>query len=132
MSVGSRKFAREIARRAKANTAAKKALERENALKRRQRETAAALVIQTSDGLHPNKRLALCAAQKKAESDPRMKAKVEAAEVDKRVRDTRKLHGIGEDVRPVNAGGGVLTDPGQIPMSVAQRRAAKVKKGEQE
>jgi hypothetical protein len=80
---------------------------------------------QTCDGLSPNKRAALVAAQKRAAEDPRAQAMLNKAEVERRVRDTRKLHGIGETVPPVMMGEPIPQD--QIPMSVAQRRAAKAK-----
>lgn len=127
MSAGSKRFGRAISQRARQVAAGAKAVARANKLRERQRAERAALCAQTADGLHPAKRAALLAAQKKAESDPRAKAKVERAEVEKRVRDTRKLHGIGEVVRPVTQMGEVISDPAQIPQSVAQRRAEKLK-----
>lgn len=128
MTSGEVKFARKLAQRARQGTSGVKALERENKLRARQRAERAALAAQTADGLAPAKRAALVAAQKRAESDPRAKAMVEKAEVEKRVRDTRKLHGIGEVVREVTMMGEVVTDPALIPMSVAQRRASRAKK----
>ena len=125
MSSGSKKFARQISQKKRQQEAGANAIERANKLRQRQREERAALTAQTADGLNPNKRAALLAAQKKAESDPRDKAKVERAEVEKRVRDTRKLHGIGEVVRPLTGAGELVTDPAQIQMSVAQSRAQK-------
>jgi hypothetical protein len=122
MSAGSQKFGRKLTQRKRQVEQGAKALQRANKLRQRQREERAAITAQTADGLSPAKRAALLAAQKKAESDPRAKAKVDKAEVEKRVRDTRKLHGIGEVVRPVTVLGEEVTDPGQIPMSVAQRR----------
>lgn len=119
------KLSQAITQRARQVGVGQKALKRANQLKERQRAEAAARVAMTADGLNPNKRAALLAAQKRAESDPRAKAAVESAEVEKRVRDTRKLHGIGEVVRPVTQLGEVVSDPAQIPMSVAQRRAQK-------
>lgn len=128
MSAGSKKFARAITARKRKVELGEKAIRRANKLRERQRAEKAALCAQTADGLAPSKRAALLAAQKKAESDPRAKAKVERAEVEKRVRDTRKLHGIGEVVRPVTVAGEVVTEPALIPMSVAQRRAMKSEK----
>ena len=122
---------RAISIRARQVAAGAKAIARANKLRERQRQERAALTAQTADGLNPAKRAQLLAAQKRAEQDPRAKAAVEKAEVEKRVRDTRKLHGIGEVVREVKQMGEVITDPDQIPMSVAQRRAARKAKGEE-
>ena len=122
---------RAISLRARQVAAGAKAIARANKLRERQRQERAALTAQTADGLNPAKRAQLLAAQKRAEQDPRAKAAVEKAEVEKRVRDTRKLHGIGEVVREVKQMGEVITDPDQIPMSVAQRRAARKAKGEE-
>jgi len=99
--------------------------EQEKKRKLRERAAAAALSLSTTESMNPNFRSQIVAAQRKAESDPVAKAKVERAEIEKRVRDTRKLHGIGEAVKPVTIGGEVVSDPDQIPMSVAQRRAAR-------
>jgi predicted flap endonuclease-1-like 5' DNA nuclease len=125
MSAGSKRFGRAITQRKRQQEQGAKAIERANKLRQRQREERAALCAQTADGLNPNKRAALLAAQRRAEEDPRAKAMVERAEVEKRVRDTRKIHGIGEVVRPVTVLGEEVADPAQIPMSVAQRRAQK-------
>lgn len=125
MSAGSKKFARAITQKKRQQEQGAKAIQRANKLRERQRAERMALVAQTADGLAPAKRAALLAAQRKAESDPRAKAKVERAEVEKRVRDTRKLHGIGEVVRPLTVAGELVTEPAEIPMSVAQRRAQK-------
>ena len=101
------------------------AMVRAKKVRDRAREKAAELMQQTCDGLSPNKRAALVAAQKRASEDPRAQAMLNKAEVERRVRDTRKLHGIGETVPPVMMGEPIPQD--QIPMSVAQRRAAKAK-----
>jgi membrane protein involved in colicin uptake len=125
MSAGSKRFGRAITNRKRQQDNGAKAIARANKLRERQKAERMALVAQTADGLAPAKRAALLAAQRKADTDPRAKAKVERAEVEKRVRDTRKLQGIGEVVRPITLIGEQVTEVADIPMSVAQRRAQK-------
>jgi hypothetical protein len=111
--------------KARKSTAGAEALKREQAKKaalRKRAADAAALSMQTTEGMAPAFRSQVIAAQRKAESDPKAKALVDRAEIEKRVRDTRKQHGIGEAVKPVQVGGELVTDPDMIPMSVAQRR----------
>jgi hypothetical protein len=93
--------------------------------KQRKRAEACTLAIQCSDGLDASFRAKLHDAAQKAVNDPRCKAMVEKAELDRRVRDARKAAGIEGHVKPVFQG--VPLAEHEIPASVASRRAKREK-----
>jgi hypothetical protein len=104
---------------------AQKTLERAKKMRARAQADRAALVAQTADGLSPEKRKKILAAQRRAADDPKAKALLERAEIEKRVRDKRKEMGLGVAVPEMMLGEPIK--PSEIPESVAQRRARKAK-----
>jgi hypothetical protein len=102
-----------------------KTLARAKKIRERARADKAALVAQTADGLSPEKRKKILAAQRKAADDPKAKALLERAEIEKRVRDKRREMGLGV-VQPEMMLGEPIKQS-EIPESVAQRRARKAK-----
>jgi len=104
---------------------AQKTLERAKKMRARAQADRAALVAQTADGLSPEKRKKILAAQRLAADDPKAKALLERAEIEKRVRDKRKEMGLGVAVPEMMLGEPIK--PSEIPESVAQRRARKAK-----
>lgn len=110
----------------RATQSAENTLARAKKMRDRAKADKAALVAQTLDGLNPEKRRKLIAAQRRAESDPKAQAMLARAEVEKRVRDKRKEMGIGQVVPEMMLGEPI--SPESIPMSVAQRRAQKTGK----
>ncbi len=113
--------------RAKRREAAapQKTLDRAKKIREKAKADKAALFGQTLDGLNPEKRKKLIAAQRRAETDPKAQAMLATAEVNKRVRDKRREMGIGVVAPDIMLGEPI--PEGQIPMSVAQRRAKKDK-----
>lgn len=79
----------------------------------------AMLRAQTPDGLSPEKRAKLLAAQKRLGEDPRNQRIVEAASLEKRVQQVKREHHIGHVSPPVYMGEPV--EPKDVPESIAQR-----------
>lgn len=119
------KMQKRLRAKAREQTNAQKTLDRAKKIRERARADRAALVAQTADGLSPEKRKKILAAQRKQQNDPKAKALLERAEVEKRVRDKRREMGLGTAVPEMMLGEPIKAH--EIPESVAQRRARKQK-----
>lgn len=110
----------ETLKRRREAAAALRAGEREA---RRKRAERVQLASQTSDGLAPAFRARLHDAANRALNDPRAKAALAAAELAKRVRDTRAHHGLTAAVAPITQAKPLA--PEEVPASLADLRRAK-------
>jgi hypothetical protein len=127
------KLARKIAAKARQATADAQ-IERAKRKRARERDALAVANQLTPDGFTPKMRAKLQDASKRANEDPRAKAIVEQASLDRRVEQLRREKGIGKVSpplfygEPADARGAPIADPKLIPPSVGDMFSKREKK----